>query len=231
MKVFCLLLILMASSVFASTLEEDYRELEPQMDMLSIQTSAVLNLLEPYIQKGNSVAAYLAASIHEKGRLVEKDDKKALELYIKASDKIPQAQMKVGNMYAFGHGTDVSFADAITYYEKVLASDDEKLKTEAAERIIILNDIIEKEKIIKEKEMLALSGDPVSMLDVVYLCLSIDNPICAYVWLSLSLKHPAFEQSTNELQNMLDRLSGEMTIPQIMTAEEELQKITQALKK
>ena len=231
MKVFCLFLIFMVCSAFAGTLEEDFKELEPQMDMLSIETPAVLNLLEPYIKKGNSAAAYFAASIHEKGTLVQKDEKKALELYIKAADKIPQAQMKVGNMYAFGHGTDISFADAITYYEKVLSCEDENLKKEAAERIIILNDILEKEKIIKEKEDLAINGDPSAMLDIVHLCLSIDNFVCAYIWLSLAQKHPAFEQSFAELQEMVDRLSGEMTMSQIMTAEEELQKINQALKK
>ena len=231
MKVICLFLIFIFSSAFAGTLEEDFKELEPQMDMLSIQTPAVLNLLEPYIKNGNSIAAYLAASIHENGKLVEKDEKKALELYIKASDKIPKAQMKVGNMYAFGHGTDISFTDAITYYEKVLKCEDENLRAEAAERIVILNDILEKEKIIKEKQDLALNGDPSAMLDVIHLCLGIDNFVCAYIWLSLCQKHPAFEQSSVELQQMVDKLSGEMTMSQIMTAEDELQKINQALKK
>lgn len=231
MKAFCLFLIFMACGAFAGTLEEDFKELEPQKDLLAVQSSAVLNLLEPYIEKGNSVAAYLAANIHEKGRLVEKNEEKALELYKKASDKMPQAQMKTGDMYAFGHGTKVSFVDAMVYYEMVLRCDDEKLRTEAAEKIIILNDIMQKEKAIKEKEMLALNGDPTAMLDIANLCLSIDNFVCAYVWLSLSQKHPTFEQSANQLQDMIDRLSGEMTMSQIMEAEEELQKINQAAKK
>ena len=144
---------------------------------------------------------------------------------------MPQAQMKVADMYAFGHGTKISFVDAMMYYEMVVRCDDEKVRTEAAEKIIILNDIMKKEKAIREKETLALDGDPTAMLDIANLCLNIDNFVCAYVWLSLSQKHPTFAQSANQLQDMIDRLSGEMTMSQIMEAEEELQKINQAAKK
>lgn len=233
MKAFILIfsLFFMANSVFASTLEEDLAEIKPQMDMLSVQTPAVLNLLDPLVQKGNAIAAYLAATIYENGRLVEKDEAKALELYIKAAEKMPKAQMKVAGMYAFGQGTEISFPHAIAYYGEVLKCDDENLKREAAERIIILGDIIKKEQAIKEREDAALKGEAGAMLDVANLCLSIDNFVCAYVWLSLSKKHPAFEKSAEELQDMIDRLSGEMTMSQIMEAEGELQKINQAAKK
>ena len=44
-------------------------------------------------------------------------------------------------------------------------------------------------------------------------------------------KHPIFEKNAEEIQVMIDRLSGEMTMSQIMEAEEELQKINQAAKK
>ncbi|MBO5997629.1 MAG: sel1 repeat family protein [Alphaproteobacteria bacterium] len=226
-----LFIVFTAHLAFATTWEEDYKELEPHADMLTIQTSAVLNLLEPYIQKGNAAAAYIAAAIHEQGKLVEKNEEKAFELYLKAAEKNPYAQMKVASMYTFGHGTDISFDDAMAYYEKVLRCDNANLRKEAAERIILLDDIIKKEEIIKEKQQLALSGDPTAMLEIVNICLSIDNYVCAYIWLTLSKKHPAFAQSEDDLQNMIDRLSGEMTMSQIMKAEDELGKISQAAKK
>lgn len=210
---------------FASTLEEDYQEIAPEMDMLSLQSPAVLNLLEPYIQKGNSVAMFLAASFYEEGSFVEKDEKKAFELYLKAADKNPLAQMAVANMYAFGHGTEISIVDAMLYYDMVLKSNEETLKPLAAERIIFLNDILEKQEQTEKMEELALQGDPNAMLGLSQFCLGVENFVCAYIWLNLCQKHPAFTDSVDELQKIIDKLIGEMTMPQITEAEEELQKI------
>lgn len=222
-------LFFITNIAFSGSLEEDYKELEPEINMLSIQSPAVLNLLEPYIQKGNSVATYLAASIYEKGSFVEKDEEKAFQLYLKAAEKNPLAQMAVANMYAFGRGTKVSIIDAMLYYDKVLKSNEENLKQLASEKIILLNNILETEEQIEKIEEAALQGNPNAMLGISQFCLGIEELVCAYIWLNLSQKHPAFADSVDELQKIIDELTGEMTMAQLTEAEEKLQKIQKNL--
>ncbi len=227
MKLFfiTLSLILFVFNAQSSTLQEDYQQIAPDMEMLMLQSSASLMLLEPYIAQGNSVAAFLAGSIYEEGQVVDKDEKKAFELYLKASDKNPQAQMAVANMYVDGRGTEHSIPQAMRYYEKVLNSDDEKLKETAALKIIILNQILENQKNLETLEIMALSGDPQSMKILSQFCLSKQDFICSYTWLALCQEHPAYKDSVEQLQDALETMMGEMTMSQISQAEDEIEKL------
>lgn len=224
-------LCLCASGAFCSTLQEDYQEIAPQMEMLNIQSAASVGLLEPLIEKGNSVAMYLAASMYEEGKAVEKDEKKAFELYLKSAEKNPLSQMAVANMYANGRGTEISADKAIAYYEKVLSSDDEKLKDEAKDKIAKIKAVQDKENTIKETELRALAADPESMLEMAEFCVTQENFTCAYVWLTLSYNHPAMKANQDDLLKAIKEVAGQMTMPQLMEGAKKVNELQPILQK
>ena len=145
--------------VLASSLEDDYKELLPDIEFLNIQTAANLKILEPYIQKGNAVAMYMAAQMYESGELISKDETKAFELYLKSADKNPASQFAVANMYVAGKGCEPSLEKAIDYYQKAALNGDESLKTSAEQKIAELQNIQKKEALLKEIEIKALSAE------------------------------------------------------------------------
>ena len=79
-------------------LEEDYAQMRPLMDMLSVQSGASINLLKPYVEKGNSVAQYFTGIIYEEGRVVTQNKQKAFEMYSMAADKNPLAMLKKADL-------------------------------------------------------------------------------------------------------------------------------------
>ena len=106
-RFFLILCFVFSYPAICASLEEDYKELLPEIEFLNIQTGANIKILEPYIEKGNSVAMYLLAQMYETGDVIEKNEQKAFELYLKSAQKNPDAQFAVANMYLKGKGTEV----------------------------------------------------------------------------------------------------------------------------
>jgi len=230
-KILLLICLIFAFPAFSSTLEDDYKELSAELAFLKIKTAANLNILAPYIEKGNSVAMFLAAQMYESGELITKDEKKAFALYLKSAEKNPEAQFAVANMYMSGKGDEISLEKALEYYTKAFVNGDEKLKTLAEERIAQIKEIQKKELILKEMEAKALSAEPQAMLGLSEFCLSQGNVICAYVWLSLSRQMKAFEKTYSELDKAILQLTGSMTMAQLTQAEEEISTLEKILPK
>ena len=209
----------------ATTLEEDYALLAPNVEFLKIQTSVNLKLLEPYIEQGNSVAMYLAAQIYEKGELVEKDEKKAFDLYLESAKKNPDAQYAVANMYVEGKGTKASITDAIKYYKMAAQNCEGKIKSDAQNKLEELAKLERKANLLTELRNRALTAEPNAMIKLAEFCLSQENFICTYVWLSLCLQKEEFKENYTILENALSDLTGFMSMPQLTEAEEEIKQL------
>ena len=232
MKKFLLFICFMCVlPTWASSLEDDYKELLPDIEFLNIQTGANLKILEPYIEKGNAVAMYMAAQMYENGELISKDETKAFELYLKSADKNPASQFAIANMYVAGKGCEQSLEKAIEYYQKAAVNGDESLKISAERKIAELENIQKKEAILKEMEIKALSADPQAMIGMAEFCVLQENFICSYVWLSLARQMPAFANAYSDLDKSLSKLMGFMTMSQLTQAEEEISTLQKFLPK
>ena len=219
---FLLLLLFFVFPLHASTLEEDYAQLKPYQQLMVFPNTATINLLTPYAEKGNAVAAYILAAIYEEGKAVPKDENKAFELYLLSAQKNPLAQMAVANMYVSGRGTQINLEEAIHFYDMVIASNNEKIKEEAGINKTKLQQIIQTQNTLNELEKNALLSNPMAMMQMAELCLASENTVCGYIWLSLCRQNALFEQSFERIDDAIEELIPMMTMDELTTAEEEI---------
>ena len=226
MKFLCILL-LFCLPVYASTLDEDYEQMRPLMDMLSIKSGASVNLLKPYAEQGNAVAAYLLGAIYEEGRVVTKDNKKAYEFYASAAQKNPRAALKQADLLLFGDDITHDIEQAQKIYERL--ADDATVGHEARQKLETVKKVVDDAIFLQDSEDKALMGDKDAQLTMFEYTLARNNYVGAYVWCSIMLQNATSDDEKEELEEALEYIQGQMPLAHITRAEHELAGIQQMI--
>jgi len=223
MKKMLLLLFCCMQAVHAATLDEDYAQMKPLMEMLAVQSGASVNLLSPYVEQGNSVAQYLLGAIYEEGRVVTQNNQKAFELYSMAAVKNPLAALKKADMMITATGTEYNLYQAVQIYQSLLK--DQNVGTQAQQRLAFIQEITQQTHYLQQLEEMALAGDIVAQKALAEYTYQNDNLIGAYVWLSIILEEISEEDKKQEMTQLLNNLQGQMTLSEITHAEKELSEL------
>ena len=228
MKKILFILLFLSLQGFCSTLDEDYEQMRPLMPMLQTGGGGSVNLLKPYAEKGNSVAAYLLGVIYEEGKIVDQDENKAFEFYSLAAAKNPKAAVRKANMLISGIGTDINLNEAKVIYAGLF--DDEEFGQFAKERLNQIEEIELRALYFKGLEEAAFAGDVKAQAQLAQFMLLSGNFVGAYVWFSVLSEDKELAEQQADYKAFLDKLQGKMTIHQIMQAEKELTDIKKAIK-
>lgn len=225
-KILYLLMLCVWTPVLAhgGTLQEDYQEITPLMEMLQTGSGASLNLLEPYIERGNSVAQYLAAAIYDEGRVVSENPQKAAELYCKAADKNPLAALACANMYAQGRGVAPDIDKAEEMYMALAVVEDAQVKQQAQKKLSYLVALRKEEAFVNLLEKKSLQGNAEAQLMLGQYHFNHDNLIGAYVWLSIASDTVQITEK-ERIEPIITYLKGQMSMLDIAQAEIEIDEI------
>ncbi len=209
----------------AATLQEDYEQMRPLMEMLSVESGASVNLLTPYVEQGNSVAQYLLGAIYEEGKSVDINKPKAFELFSKAASKNPLAALKVADMQLMADGTDYDLQSARTTYESLKNSADAQVALKAQIRLKQIASVEKQANLLANLEEKALNGDTSAQLELAEYSLETGNLIGAYTWFSFAAEDERLSSKQKEIGAFLNNLEGQMNLSDITKAEKEIEQI------
>lgn len=106
----------------APTNEQEITLLDAEVNIHAnsrIREEAIIEQLIHKAKNGDAKAQFALGSCYDKGKCVEKDDKKAFEWYKKSAEQgNAYAQNKIGECYYYGRGTEEDKQKALEWFEK-----------------------------------------------------------------------------------------------------------------
>lgn len=226
--IYVLLCGLLTFSVTANELNKEYTQLAPIMESLEKGDSSSIEALQPFLKQENSVAYVLMGTLYEEGKIIPKDEKKAVEYFQKAADKGNQmGEIYLADMLLQGTGIDQNIPKAKELYSKAALGDTPHLKIDALKKLAQIQELelsITMNQLFYEA---AMQGDSFSMVTLANQCYQNNDLPCSYIWYSLAAQTKAFTETEKQekIQKLLNLIKGEMTLNQITEAEKKIQEM------